>query len=141
MGTFRITVEIGDPQGRRFEPVEMLVDTGATFTKAPRELLEGLGVPVDSTYTAELADGSRIERTRGRTMIRLQGKEYPTPITFGEAGEQSLLGAMALEDAMLAVDPHSQRLMPVNALEMADPSTGSGRAGQNEEVNGDARLT
>ena len=126
MGTFRITVEIGDPQGQRFEPVEMLVDTGATFTKAPRELLEGLGVPVENTYTAELADGSRIERTRGKTMIRLEGKEYPTPVTFGEAGEQSLLGAMALEDAMLAVDPHSQRLMPVNALEMADPSTGSG---------------
>ena len=53
-------------------------------------------------------------------MIRLQGKEYPTPITFGEAGEQSLLGAMALEDAMLAVDPHSKRLMPVHALEMAE---------------------
>lgn len=120
MGTFRITVEIGDPQGQRFEPVEMLVDTGATFTKAPRELLEGLGVPVESAYTAELADGSRIERTRGRTMIRLQGREYPTPVTFGEAGEPSLLGAMALEDAMLAVDPHSQRLIPVNALEMTE---------------------
>ena len=126
MGAFRITVEIGDPQGQRFEPVEMLMDTGATFTKAPRELLEGLGVPVESTYTAELADGSPIERTLGRTMIRLEGKEYPTPVTFGEAGEQSLLGAMALEDAMLAVDPHSNRLLPVNALEMADPSTGSG---------------
>ena len=126
MGAFRITVEIGDPQGQRFEPVEMLMDTGATFTKAPRELLEGLGVPAESTYTAELADGSRIERTRGRTMIRLEGKEYPTPVTFGEAGEQSLLGTMALEDAMLAVDPHSNRLLPVNALEMGDPSTGSG---------------
>ena len=120
MGTFRITVEIGDPQGRRFEPVEMLVDTGATFTKAPRDLLERLGVPVESVYTAELADGSRIERTRGRTMIRLEGKEYPTPVTFGEDGEQSLLGAMALEDAMLAVDPHSKRLIPTNALEMAE---------------------
>ena len=118
MGTFRLTIEIGDPSGQRFEPVEMLVDTGATFTKAPRELLERLGVPVEGSYTAELADGSRIERTRGRTMIRLQGREYPTPVTFGEAGEQSLLGAMALEDAMLAVHPHGNRLIPVDALEM-----------------------
>ena len=77
MGTFRITVEIGDPHGQRYEPVEMLVDTGATFTKAPRELLEGLGVPVESTYTAELADGSRVERTRGRTMIPVAGKGIP----------------------------------------------------------------
>ena len=91
MGTFRITVEIGDPSGQQFEPVEMLVDTGAIFTKAPRELLERLGVALESTYTAKLADGSRVERTRGRTIIRLQGKEFPTPVTFGEDGELSLL--------------------------------------------------
>ena len=120
MGTFRITVGIGDPSGQRFEPVEMLVDAGATFTKAPRELLERLGVPAERTYTAELADGSRIERTRGRTIIRLEGKEFPTPVTVGEEGEQNLLGAMALEDAMLAVDPHLQRLLPVVALEMTE---------------------
>ena len=47
------------PSGQQFEPVEMLVDTGATFTKAPRELLERLGVALESTYTAELADVSR----------------------------------------------------------------------------------
>ena len=39
-------------------------------------------------------------------------------MTFGEEGEQNLLGAMALADAMLAVDPHSRRLIPVDALEM-----------------------
>ena len=105
MGTFQITVEIADPRGQHFEAVEMLVDTGATFTKAPRDLLERLGVPVERFYTAELADGSRVERTRGRTVIRLEGREFPTPVTFGEDGEQNLLGAMALEDAMLAVEP------------------------------------
>ena len=105
MGTFQIKVEIADPLGQHFEAVEMLVDTGATFTKAPRDLLERLDVPVESTYTAELADGSRVERTRGRTVIRLEGREFPTPVTFGEGGEQNLLGAMALEDTMLAVDP------------------------------------
>ena len=51
-------------------------------------------------------------------MIRLEGKEFPTPVTFGEDGEQSPLGAMALEDAMLATDPHSRQLVPVDALEM-----------------------
>ena len=118
MGTFRITVEIADPQGQHFEAVDMLVDTGATFTKAPRDLLERLGVPMESTYTGVLADGSRVERTRGRTVIRLEGKEFPTPVAFREDREQSPLGATALEDAMLAVDPHSRRLVAVDALEM-----------------------
>ena len=39
-------------------------------------------------------------------------------MTFGEDGEQSPLGAMALEDAMLATDPHSRQPVPVDALEM-----------------------
>ena len=94
MGTFRMTVEIADPRGQHFEAVEMLVDTGAMFTKAPRDLLERLDVPVERFYTAELADGSRVERTRGRTVIRLEGREFPTPVTFGEEGEQNLLGAI-----------------------------------------------
>ena len=123
MGTFRIRVEIADPQGQHFEAVDMLVDTGATLTKAPRDLLERLGVPVETTYTAELADRSRVQRARGRTIIRLEGKEFPTPVTFGEDGEQNLLGTMALEDAMLAVDHHSRRLMPVDALEMTNGHT------------------
>lgn len=44
-------------------------------------------------------------------------------MTFGEHGEQNLLGAMALEDAMLAVDQNSMRLIPVNALEMTSAET------------------
>ena len=122
MGTFRITIEIGDESGQRFQELEALVDTGTTFTKVPRELLERLDVPVESTYTAVFADGSRAERTRGRTMIRLEGQQFSTPVAFGEEGEPMLLCAMALEHALLAVDPHEQRLMPVDALEMT--STG-----------------
>ena len=55
MRTFRITVETADPLGKHFEAVEILVGTVPTFTKAPRDLLERLGVPVESTYTTELA--------------------------------------------------------------------------------------
>ena len=36
MGTFQVAVEIANPRGYHFEAVEMLVDTGATFTKAPQ---------------------------------------------------------------------------------------------------------
>ncbi len=82
-GTFRTTVEIADPRGQHFESVEILVDTGATFPKVPRDLLERLGAPVESTYTAVLADGSRVERTQGRTVIRLEGNKFPAPVSFG----------------------------------------------------------
>ena len=32
MGVFSTPIEIGDPRGTRFEQVDALVDTGATFT-------------------------------------------------------------------------------------------------------------
>ena len=30
MGTFHYTIEVGDPEGERFEPLEALVDTGTS---------------------------------------------------------------------------------------------------------------
>ena len=81
---------------------------GRILISQSSHLLERLGVPVEDVYTAVLADDSRVERIRGRTVIRLEGREFPTPVTFGEAEEQSPLGAMALEDAMLAVDTRTR---------------------------------
>ena len=63
METFPVTAEIGDPQGQRFEPVEMLAGTDAMFTRIPGEVLEKLGVPEERTHTVRLADGRRIRRT------------------------------------------------------------------------------
>ena len=138
MGTFTTTFEIGDQTGQQFVRVEALVGTGATFTKAPRSLLESLNIPADRPYTAVLADGRRVPRQQGWVTIRLQGQQFPTTVTFGEEGEPVLLGTTALEHALLAVDPHGQRLVPVDALEANCPAsmsfTGSanGRAPQGE---------
>ena len=65
MESIQIVVEIGDPDGQRFEPA----DTGAKFTRVLREILERQDMPMESVYTTENPDGSRIERPQGRTMI------------------------------------------------------------------------
>ena len=44
MGTFRTPVEIANLAGGRFDRLEALVDTGATYTSWPRDRLEHLGV-------------------------------------------------------------------------------------------------
>ena len=49
MGTVTTTIEVGDPQGRNFQEVELTVDTGSTFTALPAKMLHELGVPVDET--------------------------------------------------------------------------------------------
>ena len=118
MGTVVVTIGIGDPQGRRFQEVDAIVDTGSTFTAIPRTTLQRLGVPVERSAQSELADGSNAPVDIGRTLVRLEGLEFPTPVIFAEAGEPTLLGVVTLEDALLAVDPVSRRLIPTNALRL-----------------------
>lgn len=38
MGTFSVLIEVGNPGGNRFEGLEALVDTGATYTVVPSRL-------------------------------------------------------------------------------------------------------
>ena len=96
---------IGDPRRERFEELEVIADTGSIFTTVPRKLLEELGVPVERTVQSELAGGRVVPTDVGRTLIRLEGREFPTPVFFGEECEPSLLGVITLEHALPAVGP------------------------------------
>ena len=115
MGATHVTIEVGDLRGERFLPVEVLVDTGSTFTTVPSSVLRRLGLSPQRTMPARLADGSIIDDEICDTMIRLEGQGFITPVTFGREGEPNLLGVVALETALLAVDPVEQRLIPTIA--------------------------
>ena len=115
MGAIHVTIEVGDMRGEQFEPVEVMVDTGSTFTTVPAPLLRRLGVSPQRTMPARLADGRVIDEEVSDTVIRLEGQTFFTPVTFGRQGEPNLLGVVALETALLAVDPVEQRLVPTIA--------------------------
>jgi predicted aspartyl protease len=115
VGTFRVRIEVGGPERERFEPVDVLVDTGATYTVLPRLLLEDLGVVPHRRASFALADGRRVERSLGRAWIRLGAQEEYSLVVFGD---DALLGAVTLEEFLLAADPVEQRLVPVPALMM-----------------------
>jgi clan AA aspartic protease len=115
VGTFEVRVEMAGPARDNFEPVEVLVDTGSTYTVLPRPMLEGLGVEPHHRARFRLADGSRIELEVGRVWIRFQGREEQTLVVFGE---HALLGAVTLEQFLLVADPIERRLVPVDGLLM-----------------------
>ena len=115
MGTVTATIEVGDPQGQNFREIELEVDTGSTFTALPREMLEALGVPVNRTAQSRLADGTTEAVELGETTIRLAGQQFTTTVIFAEETEPSLLGVVTLEQALLAVDPVNNELVPVVA--------------------------
>jgi predicted aspartyl protease len=118
MGTFSVTVDVGDPGGTRFQPVEALVDTGATYTVLPGSVLRDLGVAPHRTSTFELADGSRHEWHMGLTWVRWQDKREMTLVVFGEDDMQPILGAVTLEEFLVAPDPIRKTLIPVPGLLM-----------------------
>jgi len=47
MATSPVPIEVGPMDQSRFERIEALVDTGATYTVVPRDVLERLGISVD----------------------------------------------------------------------------------------------
>ena len=115
MGTVTTTIEVLDLQERNSQRVEVEVDTGSTYTALPRDILQTLGVTVTRTAASRLADGSEQPVQVGYARINLDGKELITPVIFAEEGEPSLLGVITLEDALLAVDPVNNELIPVVA--------------------------
>ena len=116
MGEIKLTVEVGDTTGDAFEPIEVTVDTGSTFSQIPAEVLHRLGVPVRRTLESELADGGVETVPAGETVISLEGQQITTPVIFAKEAEPSLLGVVALETALLMVDPVRGRLLPTRLV-------------------------
>ena len=118
MGTFKVTIEVGDAEGRNYHSLNALVDTGASYLVVPRTILQSLGIAVSEQRAFTLADGRQMQYDVGITSLRLDDRAYPVLTVFGEDGTSALLGAVALEIFGLAVDPIGQRLMPVSGLLM-----------------------
>ena len=116
MGTFTVSIQVGDLGGQQFVDVEALVDTGATYTSIPGDILSQLGIEVRESRTFELADDRVVEYPVGYASIRLEEREIIALVVFALEGTGPLLGATALETAGFGVDPIHRRLVPVPAL-------------------------
>ena len=116
MGTFKVKLEIGDAEGRRWETVEAPVDRGASFSMVPRPLLARLGVTPQEKVPFQLADGRSIQYDVAQTQVRIDGRTRTTLVVFGDPGTDPLLGAYTLEGFLLAPDPVNRRLIPVPGL-------------------------
>lgn len=116
MGNFRVSIEIGDRDGERFERLEALVDTGATYTWVPASIPQRLGLAPERQRLFELADGRQVPYGIAWAAIRLDGIVQPTLVVFGDEGTDPLLGVVTLEEFGLGVDVVNQRLVETPAL-------------------------
>ncbi len=91
------------------------MDTGATFTSVPADILEELGVEPRRQVNLRLADGSLHTQPLGRVVAELDETEEITFVIFGDPDSPSTIGAVTLETFLLGVDPAGKRLVPVAA--------------------------
>lgn len=121
MGVFSVKARVRNP----FKPspvieLELIVDTGATYTVLPTNLLEKLGIEPIKRIRLRLADNRVVERDLGQIEIELIGYgSMITPVVFGDEGIY-LLGSITLEQFSLAPDPVEKKLKPVEALLMSN---------------------
>ena len=116
MGTFKWPLRIASIDGQQGRDIEATVDTGASFTTLPSNLLRELGIEVTGKRGFLLADGRRIEMDYGEARATINGDSVTTIVVFGADEAPPLLGAYTLEGLALAVDPEAQRLVSTSMI-------------------------
>ena len=107
--------------------LRFLVDTGAFFSVAPREILSMLKVSPIREETVQFADGRKARWKVGEVRLEVDGRSVTTPVLFGKKRTQPLLGAYSLEGLGLSVDSRRRRLVPMPIVIVAESSRPAGQ--------------
>lgn len=118
MGTFRVSLLVGNPRNGISETVDALVNTGASYSMMPASLLSRLGIETERTVSLRVASGQSFQFPTGVANFATEGYNGTARVVFGPEN-QYLMGATTLEDLALAADPIAQRLLPAAGLLMS----------------------
>ena len=115
MGETIVSLAIHGPQG--FREVDALVDTGATFTKIPVTVADGLGLVATHEVEVELGDGTTVTRPLVLADVEVEGTRRPMLIATTPGEETPLLGYTTLEVLGFKVNPVTRSLEKARAIE------------------------
>ncbi len=109
LGETRVRARLHGTKGYR--DLEMLVDTGATYTKIPESLAKELGIVPDEVVRVKLGDGSLRDASLGDARIEYGASKRAITVLIGP-GDEVLFGVTALEALRLKVNPMTGKLEP-----------------------------
>jgi len=101
---------------RRCLDLELLVDTGSTYTWVRRGKLEKLDIKPMSRRRFRTIEGKIIERDVGEAVIECLGERATCMVVFAENSDVEVLGVTALENLALEVDPVTRQLRKSEAV-------------------------
>ena len=111
VGTFSVTLNVINADGSRYKEVSAIMDTGATHTVLPQEMLAEMNIASVEKIPLTMADGREVVWEYGQARIALNGRSFICPVVFSP-NKEYLLGATTLETFNLMVDPMEQQLVP-----------------------------
>ncbi|MBI4474744.1 MAG: clan AA aspartic protease [Acidobacteria bacterium] len=111
MGLTHVTVKMRSlsGKGKPYE-AECLVDTGAVDCMAPADRLRAAGIRPEGKAVYELANGAPVEYEYGFARVSFIGSETVAQVIFGPRNVEPILGAVALENTGITVDPVTKTL-------------------------------
>lgn len=119
MGMFKKKVKVfNSKDSKQFFEEDFWIDTGALYSFIPEDYLEKIGVEPLTKRNLILADGRVDTRLFGFCDMHIEGLEgnIPCPVIFAPKGSLFLLGATALENFGVDVDPVQKKLKPILAI-------------------------
>ena len=112
MGEFYWDIGVWSVDQERMETVSALVDTGASYSVFSRSMLERLGIRRLERVGFEQADGSVVELDVGMALLTIDGHDSACRVAFGDDDAAPIIGANALQEFLLLIDPVAERLIP-----------------------------
>jgi len=109
-------VTLYSPDMSKSDHVELLVDTGSTYTWVSNLLLKKLNIETRTTRKFKTIDGRLLERRVGEVLIEYMGKKPQEWWFSPRGGDADVLGVDALEGLGLEVDPITKQLRKAEAL-------------------------
>jgi len=100
----------------KIEEVELLVDTGSTYTWVPKTILKKLGLRPKAVRRFKTIEGKLLNRSIGEAVISYIGEQATRMVVFAEEKDAKVLGVDALEGLGLEVDPITKQLKKTEAL-------------------------
>ena len=130
MAIFHVDGTLTHPRNRKLRrKLRFLVDTGAFFTVAPRDVLRALKVSAIREELVQFADGRRARWKVGEVRLEVDRRAVTTLVLFGNKRTPPLLGAYSLEGLGLAVDARHRRLVPMPVVIVATSASPDARSG------------
>jgi predicted aspartyl protease len=113
MGTFFAEALLAAPaRPERREQIELLVDSGSTYTCVGAAVLRALDVLPTERRRVVTIEGQVVERDAAEVLITIEGRTLHTVCLFGGAGDLNIVGAYTLEGFGLGIDPVQRKLVP-----------------------------